>query len=86
LIYSYTPKEMKETLENSELKIEVDTEELLGSIKTMEKAGYIEEVNVYVLEKARRYVITEKGYILTQLLSYNLKYPGQSKKENYRKF
>ncbi len=85
-IYSYTPKEMKETLERSELKMEISSEKILGTIKSLEKAGYIEAGCVFIAEKAKRYYITEKGYILVSFLVYSINYPGQNKKEGHNQF
>jgi len=86
-IHSFTPKEMKETLENSELKMEINSERLLESVKSLEKAGYIEAGRVFIAEKAKRYYITEKGYILAGFISYSINYPGQNKRETkHRQF
>ncbi|MFZ2969521.1 MAG: hypothetical protein WA063_00055 [Minisyncoccia bacterium] len=80
-IHSFTPKKMKETLERSELKIETSIEKLLESVDALQKSGYIEEGHVFIAEKAKRYFITKKGYMLAEFLSYSLKYPGQNMEE-----
>lgn len=80
-IFSYSPKEMKETLERSELKTEANVEKLLDAIRALEKAGYIEEMRSSFVKAEKRYIITEKGSLFAKFLAYSVQYPGQNKKE-----
>jgi hypothetical protein len=80
-LHDYSPREIKETLENSELKMEVSAEKLLESINVLERTGYIEETGMSRGKAERRYVITEKGYMLARFLGYSMQYPGQNKRQ-----
>jgi len=80
-LHDYSPREIKETLENSELKMEVSDEKLLESINVLERTGCIEEMGMSCGKAERRYVITEKGYMLAGFLGYSMRYPGQNKRQ-----
>lgn len=80
-LHDYSPREIKETLEKSELKMEIGDEKLLESINVLERTGYIEETGMSRGKAERRYVITEKGYMLAGFLGYSMRYSGQNKRQ-----
>lgn len=85
-VHYFSPREMKEVLEGSELKEEISIEKMLDAIKALEEVGYIKETGISCGKEEKLYIITEKGYIFAEFLAHSTEYPGRSERPSDRQF